>query len=130
MIATFHSGQSGYITVTGTRLDITDWQHTLTARLAEKTNSGSGGHAQFHKVLEEGQGSCNIPWDSENIPDVDITLDTGDEFTFRGYLGDSGKFYQYPAIVESTQVTVNTQNDIIRMTVNYRVNGAVTKPVT
>lgn len=114
----------------GTSLNITDWQITITARLTEKTHSGSGGTAQSHKVLEEWSGSFNLPWDSDNIPDVDMPFDNGDEPTWRGYLGDSGKFYQGPIIVESCVAVVNNQNDIVRFTVNFKGNGTLVRPVT
>lgn len=129
-MATFASGHGGYITVGGTRLDVTEWQLNKTARLAEVTNSGSGGVVKRHKIVEDAQFTIQVPWDSENIPDTDISLDVGDEPALVLYVGDSGKTYSFTGIVESVQPVVNNQNDIVRMTVTGYANGVVTDPVT
>lgn len=129
-MATFHSGVGGKATMGGTDINVTDWQLTLTARIAEVTHSGSAGVAKWQKVLEEGSGSFNAPWDSEQVPDTDISLGPGDTGTVTLYCGDSSKFFSFSAIIESLATTTNTQNDVVRYTVNFKTNGAITHPVT
>jgi len=126
----FHSGVGGKVEIGSTVIPITDWQFTKTARLAEVTNSGSGGIAEWKKVLVEAAGSFNAPWDSDQLPDVDVTLDAGDTVTLDLFCGDSTKFYVVPSIIESVQVVTNTQNDVVRYTVNFRSNGTITDPIT
>lgn len=129
-MAVFHSGVGGKAEIGATVINITDWQFTKTARLAEVTHSGSGGIAEWKKVLVEAAGSFNFPWDSDQIPDTDVTLDAGDTLTLELFCGDSGKKYEFAAIVESLSITNNSQNDVVRATVNFKSNGAITDPVT
>lgn len=118
------------MTVGGTDFHISEWRLTKTARLAEVTNSGSAGQAKWKKTVVEATWSCQLPWDSENIPDTDVSLDVGDEVTIAFYCGDSTKFYSLPGITESVEVVNNVQNDVVRATVSGKANGAITDPVT
>lgn len=129
-MATFHTGVSGKAMVGATDVPVTDWSLTLTARLAETTNSASGGVATWQKVLEEGSGTFNAPWDSTQVPDTDVDLGPGDTGTLKLYCGDSTKFFSFSFIVESLTTVVNTQNDIVRYTVAFKSNGVITHPLT
>ena len=132
-MALFHSGVGGKakLGAAGADIAITDWTLTLSARLAETTHSGDAGVAKWQKVLEEGSGTFNAPWDSEQVPDTDISIGPGDTITdLRLFCGDSLKFFSFAAIVESLENSNNAQNDIHRYTINFKANGAITHPVT
>lgn len=127
---TFHSGVGGKMVKDAADFNIVDWNLTKTARIAEVTHSGSGGVAAWQKVLTEAQGSANFVWDSTNIPDTDAALGEGDTGTMELHCGDSTKFYSFPAIIESLQVQNNSQNDVVRGTINFKANGTITEPLT
>lgn len=119
------------MTVGATTVNVTDWTLTLTARLAENTPASSAGVATWAKIGEEGTGTVNAPWDSEQIPDTDLTtLTPGGEFSMSLYCGDSNKFFGFSAIVESLTMTCNTTNDIVRYSITFRTNGDITHPTT
>ena len=126
----FHSGQSGKATVGGVDINVTDWTLTINGRLAEVTHSGSSGFAAWLKVLEEGSGSFNAPWDDTQVPDTDIALGAGDTGTMTLYCGDSAKFFSFTFFIESLATTNNAQNDVTRYTVNFKTSGSITHPVT
>lgn len=98
--------------------------------LAETTHSGTAGWQQRKKVVKGGSFSFDFVWDSTNIPDVDCSLEPGDEPTLRFYLGDSGKFYEFVGIVEKLSIVDDEQKDVVRGTCSGFVNAAITEPVT
>jgi hypothetical protein len=126
----FHSGVGGKATVGAADINITSWELTLTGRLAETTHSGSLGVATRQKVLEEGRGSFEAPWDDVQVPDTDIALGPGDTGTMTLIAGASGKFFSFSFIIEELTTMNNAQNDVVRYRVSFFTNGAITHPVT
>lgn len=136
MPATFHSGVGGYLMSGATNFAVIDWSFTTTNRVAEVTNAGSGGYAEFIPTVVEGSGTANCLWDSTNIPDVgtagplDPTRISGtDTVTLKLYCGNSTKFYSFAAVIESLQVTSNAQNDAVKFSVNFKSTGVITGPL-
>ena len=129
-MATFHSGVGGKATVGGVDIGVVSWELTLTARIAETTHSGSAGIATWQKVLEEGRGTFDAPWDSTQVPDTDIALGPGDTGTMTLFCGDSAKFFSFSFIIEELQTMNNSQNDVTRYRVGFRTNSAITHPIT
>lgn len=93
-------------------------------------NTVSAGYAQWKKTVIEGSGRIAGPWDSTVLPDVDITGDAGDEVTLKLTIGDSTKFYQFAAVIENLEIIDNQTNDVIRYSMTYKSNGAITDPIT
>ena len=126
----FHSGVGGKATVGAVDIAVTSWELTLTGRLAETTHSGSAGVATWAKVLEEGRGTFDAPWDDVQVPDTDIALGPGDTGTMTLITGASAKFFSFAFIIEELQTMNNAQNDVVRYRVAFRTNGAITHPIT
>lgn len=117
--------------VAGTTVHIGHWELTITSKLGEITNSNSGGVSQRKHTLREGRWRIQSPWDSEVIPDVDVTLREGTEIaTLRFTLGDSGKFYSFAGIVEEMHIINSNTGDVVRWEASGFVNGTITLPVT
>jgi hypothetical protein len=136
MPATFHSGVGGYLASGATNFSVIDWSFTTTNRVAEVTNAGSGGYAEFIPTVVEGSGTANCLWDSTNIPDagtaglLDPTRIGGSDLVVLKLLcGNSTKFYTFSAVIESLQVTSNAQNDAVKFSVNFKSSGTITGPV-
>ena len=114
-----------------TDLTIGEWTLTKRNRIAETTHSGSSGSAEYKKTVMEADWTANIPWDSDQIWETDVSLDAGDNgSSLKFYLGDSGKFFDMPYIVESIRPIVNNQQDVVRYEVTGKSNGAITDPLT
>lgn len=126
----FHTGVGGKATVGGADIQVASWELTLTARLGETTNSGSAGVATWLKVLEEGRGTFDAPWDDVQVPDTDIALGPGDTGTMTLTMGDMARIFSFSFIIEELQTMLNAQNDIVRYRVGFRSNGAITHPLT
>lgn len=133
-----HSGVGGKLTATSTDFQVLDWSFTTTNRLAEVTNSGSLGYAEYIATVTEGSGTANCVWDSTNIPDGGAPgllepfrgiSGTTDTVVLKLYCGNSTKFYSFTAVIESLQVTSNSQNDAVKFTVNFKSTGVITPPV-
>ena len=102
----FHSGVGGHLVSGVTSFSVLDWSFTTTNRVAEVTNAGSGGYAEFIATVVEGSGTANCLWDSTNIPDVgtagllDPTRIGGtDLVVLKLYVGNSSKFYTFSAVI-------------------------------
>jgi hypothetical protein len=95
------------------------------------TDSSAAGWEKRKLIVKGGSFKFDFIFSDDNIPDVDITLDEGDEGQIRFNLGSSTpqKYYQFPAIVETMEL-VNSQTDVIKGSVSGFINGAVTKAVT
>lgn len=129
-MATFHKGNGGKAVIGGADFNITDWELTKDGRLAETTHSGTAGWSRYQGTVKHAQWTMNLPWDSEDIPDTDRTLDIGDVLTLTLHCGDSGKTYIVTSTtVSSVRTVVNNQNEIVRSTVSG-MGGTVTDPVT
>lgn len=121
----------GSMTIGAAVLTVGEWTLTKRNRLAETTHSGSGGNAEYKKTVMEADWTANIPWDSDQIWETDVALDAGDNgSSLKFTLGDSGKFFDMPYIVESVRPIVNNQQDVVRYEVTGKSNGAITDPVT
>lgn len=132
----FHSGVGGHLVSGATSFAVLDWSFTTTNRVAEVTNAGSGGYAEFIATVVEGSGTANCLWDSTNIPDAGTAglLDPNriggtDLVVLKLYVGNSSKFYTFSAVIESLQVTSNAQNDAVKFSVNFKSSGTITGPV-
>lgn len=128
-MATFHKGNGGKATVGGTDVNITDWEFTKKTRAAETTHSGTAGWVTFKGTTKEAEGTINVVWDSDQIPDTDITMDVGDEITLALFVGDSAKFYSMTAMIETLKLISKNTEDVVRWTVTFK-GWAVTDPVT
>lgn len=131
LLGLFHAGAGGLITSTAATVHVTDWEINVVSRQAEATNSGSAGVAQWVHLLTEGTWRANLPWDSTNIPGVDVLgFLPGASSTVTLLVGDSSKFFSFTSLTESLQVISNSQNDIVRAVIAGKVNGAITHPLT
>src|SRR5262245_17371412 len=131
MAFTCHKGHGGTVLVGAATWDgVTKWTLNKKGRLADITHSGTGGVVKRKKTVTDGDGTIEFIWDSDNIPDVDMTFDHGDEFTLKLNVGDSGKFYQFAAIADMVTIVDDETQDVVRGTATFFVNGAVTDPVT
>lgn len=126
---TFHKGHGGKAMVGSDDVNVTDWEFTKKTRAAETTHSGTNGWATFKGTVKEAEGTINVIWDSEQIPDTDITMDVGDEITLKLYVGDSTKFYSMTAMIETLKLMSKNTDDVVRWTVTFK-GWAVTDPVT
>ena len=129
-MATFHKGNSGAVWFGATELYVSEWTLIKNPRLAEITHSGSAGSAQWKKTVEEGSGRIAGPWDSTVIPDVDVDGDAGDEVTLKLYVGDTTKFYTFAAVIDTFEITNPQTQDVVRYSLSYKSNGAITEPLT
>lgn len=127
------SGHGGYITVdpTAAQVEVLDWTLNRQARLVESTNSGSQGTVRRTSILKDGSFTVNLQYDDAQLPEVDVSLDIGDTGTMVLHIGDSGKFYSFPYIIESVQPKSDSANaSLVTCTITGYVNGAVTLPTT
>lgn len=128
-MATYHKGHGGKMTVGSDDVHVVDWEFTKTTRKADLSNSGSNGWAPKKGTVKEASGTVNALWDSDQLPDTDITLDVGDEFTLKLYCGDSTKFYSMTAMVESLKMNSKSTDDVVRWTITFDA-WDVTNPIT
>lgn len=91
------------------------------------TNSGSLGAAKWALVVTEGDGTFNTPWDSTQDLGSNVLLRAGDTGTTKFYHGSSGKFLQCPIIVTGNKRQNNAQNDVVRQSISFKINGAITQ---
>lgn len=125
-----HSGQGGKFNNGSTDIDITDWELTRTARVAEITVSSSG-HVIRKFVVEDGTWRFNMPLDSTELLDTDVNMAPGDENTGADFfVGDSTKFYSFTVLVETLQIINNSTNDVVRAVCSGFINSTVTEPIT
>lgn len=139
----FAKGIGGKVMAGTAEYAVVDWNFTKTSTLVETTHSGSAGFAEYFPTKTEGSGSFNAIWDSTNIPDGGYTLNTnsgesgadssgtlevGKLVTLKLYLGDSTKFYSFPARIESLAVTVNATSDVVKFSCNFKSSGIITDP--
>lgn len=124
----FYSGQGGKVTFGATDVHVADWEFTDNGRLAEVTNSGSGGAAKYALVVTDGEGTFNTPWDSTQDLGTDVALKPGDTGTAKFHHGSSGSFLQVSIIVSSNKRQNNAVNDVVRQSISFKANGAVTYP--
>lgn len=92
------------------------------------TNSGSGGAAKYALVVTDGEGTFNTPWDANQDLGTDVALKPGDTGTAKFYHGSSGSFLQVSIIVSSNKRQNNAVNDVVRQSISFKANGAVTYP--
>ena len=127
---TFHKGNGGKILVGATEVNVAKWEMTKTSELGVTTHSGTGGWVTKKGCNRTGTITIDIPWDSTQIPDTDISLDDGDEFSGQAWLGDSGKFYTFDGVVESVKpVSDSAGTDIVRVSVTATIWNII-NPVT
>lgn len=98
-MAEFLSGNGGYITIDGTRLDIGKWTLDRTMRLVENTHSGVGA-TNFNSVVPHYEWQLEVPYDLENPPE-DLA-EEGDEVTIVFNVGN-------PLISGTTRTLTNTR---------------------
>lgn len=126
----FHAGHGGKVTAGTNDLAILTWSLPRHAKLAEITNSGSGGIEQWFKLIKGGTFQFKAIWDSTLIPEVDAGMDVGDSVTLKFYLGDSTKFYQFVGLIEHVSSQVDNQNGVVIYDADGKINSAVTLPLT
>lgn len=115
----------------GTTFNVTVSRIQKRARLAESTDSGTSGRERWTKIITGALLTIDFVWDSDLIPDTDVSLDAGDTVQFRQVIGSTGKFYSIAQIIVETLETVyDNVNDVVRGTVVALANGAITDPVT
>lgn len=124
-----HQGHGGYCKVGSNTLNIQKWTLKKQRDTAEITHSGSGGWRQRKQTLRDSSGSFEMSWDSDDTPES-AGFDIGAEITLTMALGDSGQGYVAPAMVKDTNFSVDNQNGVVMLTVNWEGNGAVSGPGT
>ena len=128
-MAVFFSGVGGYAYFTptgGTQKTVANqnWSADYSNRLAEVTNAGSGGNAQFIATVNEQTGQFDIFWDSTNLPAA-AGIFPGNTGTIALQYGTSGHQDQQLIIIEKAAPKLNTQNGAIQVSISYRGNGPV-----
>ena len=125
----FHKGNGGKVTFGVTPYDpqVTHWQFRKKARLKESTNSSSAGQAGYTPTVKEGTGTFKFFWDDLNTPESASLLE-GATGTAKFYLGDSGKAYTVPLIVEEIGFDCDNVEGLVECDVSFKINGAVTGP--
>lgn len=106
------------------------WSITRSARLADTTASDSSTRERWQSTLTGGTWTCKALWDSTVIPDTDVGLQPGTAVTLLFYVGDSTKFYQFPAVVETLTPATDNQNGVVVFDLAGKINGAVVEPLT
>lgn len=111
------SGNGGYITVNGDRLDINKWEHDNQSKNVENTHSGTEGATNFDHVVEHNEWSIAVPWDETNTPE-DVSLVRGDKVDIVFQYGATGNSDTLTNTLVTSVKTVNdNQGDIIRVDV-------------
>jgi hypothetical protein len=123
------SAQGGHILLDDAEIPVAETRINGMARLTDATTSAG---VQRATVLREGQGSFSLPWDDTTDPKSILELREGSEAVAYGLrLGNSGfAISDMPIIVESVEYVVNSVNDVVRVNVNFFVQGAVPDPVS
>lgn len=130
-MATFRSGNGGYIEVGATRLDVISWEVDTGSRTTENTHSGTSGYSNYEHVCFDASSTIEIPWDEVNQPDTDAGLVPGNKVTVKYYHGGAGgKFITLTnTLVEKLITTDNNSNDIVRARVTTK-GGSITRTTT
>lgn len=109
---------------------VTNWTLTKTGVLTEITHSGSQGCQQRKLVVRGGQFKLAFVWDANTVPDSDVTLDQGDEPVIKLKRGLNAGYYRFPAIVETCEIVVDQQKDVVRGSISGYINGPITNIVS
>jgi hypothetical protein len=125
----FFSGVGGYARFTpsgGATLTVANqnWNADYTNRLAEVTNAGSGGNAQYIATVNDQSGSFDVVWDSTNMPQTG-GLTAGASGTISLVYGTSGHSDSQSILIEKVSPKLNTQNGAIQYSVSYKGNSAI-----
>src|SRR5437016_3676642 len=130
-MATFVSGNGGYITVTvpsgaPVRLDIKKWTLKKTSKNVENTHSGTPS-TNFEHVVPHYEWDVEVPIDITNFPDAATLLREGTKATITFYLGTSGKFDVLSnTLVQDLSDVDDNSEDILRTTVTGK-GGTLTQ---
>lgn len=129
---TFHSGVGGKLTIGGTDLEVANWSYNENARLAEVTNSASGGLAVYIDTVTEVSWTCEGPWDSTALPDTDVGAIPGTQAALVLTFGNSTKTMTLAdTVVESLAFTVDTVGGTsIRFTASGKGTSGITRATT
>lgn len=126
-----YSGSGGKIVVlshSSAELQVGNYRLRKLARLADTTNSSTGGGEQRKKVVKGGQLNAEVFWDSANTPET-LGIDEGEEWTAALYLGDSTlKHNSCTFITESLEVTGCDQNGVVRYALSAFHQGILPDP--
>jgi hypothetical protein len=131
-MATYLAGHGGAFVVgtgAGTEVGIFTWTLNKDPRLAETTNSGTGGSTRYKRTVKDNSWTIELPVDSDQILETVLSLDSGSELAqVKFQLGESALAYTLTNTTVETMVpVVNNQNDIVRMTITGK-GGALTGP--
>jgi hypothetical protein len=126
-MATFWNGVGGHMTLAATNFAVIDWSLDKSSRLAEVTNSGSAGVAQYIAGVKEYSGTTNIVWDSTSH--VETVALEGASVTLKLYLGSSTYYYTLTALIEKISPRVNTRQDAITVSVQWKGTSTISLTV-
>jgi hypothetical protein len=127
MAAIFWSGIGGYALFTPTggatqTVANQNWAADYSNRLAEVTNAGSGGNAQYIATVQEQQGTFDIFWNSLLLP-YQAGIVPGGTGIIQLLYGTSGHSDTQFIIIEKASPKLNTQNGAIMVSIAYRGNS-------
>lgn len=127
---TFHKGTTGSVTLGGAAVATKTVNMKKRNRLAEITNSGSSGNAEWQATVKEGDFTVKLVWDSTNLPDTDLSADAGDSIAVVGNIGDSGKTQSFTGVIEELTLDWDNEQGVVMATITGKTTGAITDPVT
>ena len=124
----FKSGTGGSLAMAGGgTLHVTTWTINKIGINADTTNSGGDGWKSRIPVLKDWNGSCDCPWDDDNIPEG-IGFDISDTAVLTATVGASGKAYTGTCIITNVKPVSNANGDCVRVSIEFEGNGALSGP--
>ena len=128
-MATHHKGNGGSITVDGTALPTIDAEIKEFNTLGETSDSGTSGRRTWIGTWTEADFRCTVVFDSDALLGGDLTtVRPGVNVTAKGTLGDSGKFYQGTAVIETIRHYWNNRQGVVEAEVTGKFSGSLTIP--
>jgi hypothetical protein len=98
---------------------------------ADISTSASAGWRRKAGIYKDSQGTFDIWFDDTAMIDVDVSLDINDEAILGIPMGNSGKSYSIPIVVQEVAFTANADSaEVIGVTCTWVGNGPVVDPAT
>jgi hypothetical protein len=124
-----HMGHGGKLVKTGSPnvdVHVVDWAYRRKSRLAEATNSSTGGYAKWKGTVKEGQGTATLQWDSSATPET-LGIIEGAELTFQFHKGSSGHYATVAVVIEECGYNNDNTQGLVMFDISFKLNGAITE---
>lgn len=120
-------GHGGSMTINGNALPTINAEIPESNRVAETTNSGTGGRATWLGTVSEADFSCSVVYDDDALLQA-AGVEVGASVPVVGKLGDSSKNYSGTAVIATVKHRWNNREGVVEADVTGKFSGALTRP--